>query len=207
MLVIGLWLRARRRNELSSWAGRHGLSFDAARDASYDERFAGFACLRRGHSRCAYNVMSGEWEGYPVEAFDYRYVTGHGKNRSTHHFSAVIVRVGFPVRPLRIRPEGLFDRVAELLGADDIDFESAEFSRQFHVKGADKRWAFDVLHQRTMAFLLSMPRFSLQFADREVIAWRGRRFAPETFASALRVVVGILDRLPPYVQQEQKKGR
>jgi len=207
LLVVGLWLRARRRNELSAWAESHGLSFDAAHDASYDERYAGFGCLRRGHSRHAYNVMSGEWEGHPVEAFDYRYVTGHGKNRSTHHFSAVVVDVGFPVKALRIRPEGLFDRVTELLGADDIDFESAEFSRQFHVKGEDRRWAFDVLHQRTMAFLLSMPRFSLQFADHEVIAWRGRRFAPATFAAALRVAIGIIDRLPPYVQQEQKKGR
>jgi hypothetical protein len=204
LVAIAWWLRARRRKALMAWASAHGLAYDGGRDSSFDDRHRSFGCLRRGHSRYAYNLMTGKWDGRAIEAFDYRYVTGHGKNRSTHHFSAVIVRSEIPLRPLRIRPEGLFDRVTEFFGVDDIDFESAEFSRQFHVKSADKRWAYDVLHQRTMAFLLSMPRFSLQFDEREVIAWRGRRFDAEAFTSALRVISGVLERLPPYVEQEQK---
>jgi hypothetical protein len=204
LVVLGWWLHARRRTLLSTWASGQGFTFDPGRDASFDDRHPAFGCLRRGHSRYAYNRMTGERGGRHVKAFDYRYVTGHGKNRSTHHFSAIIVGSPVRLRPMTIRPEGVFDRVTEFFGIDDIDFESAEFSRQFHVKSGDKRWAFDVLHQRTMEFLLSMPQFSVQFDEDSVIAWRSRRFGPDTFASALEVVGGILDRLPPYVKEAQK---
>ncbi|UCF09510.1 MAG: hypothetical protein JSW65_05445 [Candidatus Bipolaricaulota bacterium] len=204
VVVLLIWLGAKRRKELAAWATSRGLAFRPAKDAGFDERYRDFTCLRRGHSRWAQNIMSGDWEGHAVTAFDYRYVTGHGKNRSVHHFSAAIVASEIPLKPLKIRPEGLFDRVTEFFGADDIDFESAEFSREFHVKSVDPRWAYDVLHQRTMEFLLSMPRFSIQFSEREVIAWRARRFSPQAFDQAIRVVAGVLDRLPPYVREIQE---
>ena len=43
----------------------------------------------------------------------------------------------------------------EFFGHDDIDFESAEFSRNFYVKSSDRKWAFDILHARAMEFLLA----------------------------------------------------
>ena len=111
------------------------------------------------------------------------------------------------MKPLRIRPENVFDRLTEFFGLDDIDFESAEFSRAFHVKSTDKRWAYDVLHQRTMEYLLEAPRFSMQFDDRCVIAWRNRRFNVETFESAIGVAEGILDRMPEYLLRDQRNGK
>ncbi|MBU0595585.1 ABC transporter permease, partial [Candidatus Bipolaricaulota bacterium] len=107
------------------------------------------------------------------------------------------------LQPLHIRPEGIFDKVTEFFGVDDIDFESAEFSRAFHVKAAEKRWAYDVLHVRTMEFLLGMPRLSIQFDEHDVLVWRNRRFKPEQFEEAIAVAEGILDRLPPYLIEQQ----
>ena len=40
----------------------------------------------------------------------------------------------------------------------EIEFESTEFSKEFHVKSPDRRWAFDVLSQATMEFLLALPQ-------------------------------------------------
>jgi len=207
LLAIAIWGSAKRRKELEVWAAGRGLRFSAARDAGFDERYRGFGCLRRGYSRCAYNIAEGDWNSRHVTAFDYRYVTGSGKNRQTHRFSAIIFRSHVTLKPLRMRSENVFDRVSEFFGLDDIDFESAEFSREFHVKSSDKRWAYDVLHQRTMEFLLSMPRFSIEFDDHHVIAWRNRRFNVETFESAIAVAEGILDRLPEYAVHEQEGGR
>jgi hypothetical protein len=203
MLVVGTWLGAKRRKELATWAAQHGMSHRAEKDRGFEERFPGLACLRRGHSRYAQNVMEGQWDGRRALAFDYRYITGHGKDQSTHRFSAAIVASDVPLRPLGIRPEGILDRVTEFFGVDDIDFESAEFSRAFHVTSGDKRWAYDVIHQRTMEFLLAAPRFSIQFDERHVIAWRNRRFRPETFAEALDLIGGMLERLPEYVIRDQ----
>jgi len=207
LVGVAFWWSAKRRKELAAWASAKGLAFRPGRDGSFDERYRAFDCLRRGHSRAAFNIAEGDWNGRRVTAFDYRYVTGSGKNRQTHHFSAIVLGCGVALQPMRIRPENLFDRFTEFFGLDDIDFESAEFSREFHVKAPDKRWAYDVLHQRTMEFLLSMPRFSIQFDDRCAIAWRNRRFNTEAFESAIGVVEGILDRLPEYVVRQQVGGK
>jgi len=207
LIGVAIWFGAKRRKELEAWAAGKGLSFHPGRDGSFDERYREFGCLRRGYSRAAHNIAEGDWNGRRVTAFDYRYVTGSGKNRQTHHFSAIILESDIELQPMRIRPENLFDRFTEFFGLDDIDFESAEFSREFHVKAPDKRWAYDVLHQRTMEFMLSMPHYSIEFDSRCAIAWRNRRFNAEAFESAIAVVEGIFERLPEYVARQQEGGR
>ena len=206
LIIGGLWFSAQRKKELAAWAAAAGLSFSPSSDRSYDDRYPEFGCLHRGHTRSAYNIASGSWNGRSLEAFDYRYVTGHGKNRSTHTFSAIIVGSGLSLTQLQIRSENAFDNLAEFFGADDIDFESDQFSREFHVKSSDKKWAYDVLHQRTMEFLLSQPKFAIEFDTRNIICWRNRRFDTQMRESAISGVEGILDRLPEYLIREQEKG-
>lgn len=206
LIVAALWFGAKRKKELSVWAANAGLTFSSRSDRTYDNRYPKFGCLHRGHSRSAYNIASGSWNGRSLEAFDYRYVTGHGKNRTTHTFSAIILESCLPLKPLQIRSENAFDKLTEFFGVDDIDFESAQFSREFHVKGPDKKWAYDVLHQRTMEFLLSNPKFSIEFGTDHVICWRNRRFDLQTRETAIGVVEGILDRVPEYLVREQRRG-
>ena len=90
LVLIGLWFGAKRKKELTAWATNAGLTFSPRSDRSYDDRYPEFGCLHRGHSRSAYNIASGLWNSRPLEAFDYRYVTGHGKNRATHTFLSLI---------------------------------------------------------------------------------------------------------------------
>jgi len=206
LIAVGLWFGAKRKKELAAWSTNAGLTFSPRSDRTFDDRYPEFGCLRRGHSRNAYNIASGSWHGRPLEAFDYRYVTGHGKNRATHTFSAIILGSGLSLKPLHIRSENAFDKLTEFFGVDDIDFESAQFSREFHVKSPDKKWVYDVLHQRTMEFLLNNPRFSIEFDSEHVICWRNRRFDLQTRESAIGVVEGILDRLPEYLVRERRKG-
>jgi len=208
-LVVGwtIYATAQRRKALAAWARARGLAFQPGKDGSMENRLGEFDCLRRGHSRHAYNVMSGQYAGRGFLAFDYHYITGSGKNSHTHNISAVLLGSAVPLRPLFIRPEGLLDKIGEFFGLDDIDFESAEFSRQFYVKSPDKRWAYDVLHPRTIEFLLSAPRFSIQFGETRVMAWQDKVFPPERFDQAAEVVRGVLDRLPEYLLQQQGQRR
>ena len=86
---------------------------------------------------------------------DFRYTVKRGKSHVTYKFSYLILSIPFQHVPdLLIRREGMFDKLAGAIGFDDIDFESLEFSDRFLVKSSDKRFAYDVLHARTMAFLL-----------------------------------------------------
>jgi hypothetical protein len=213
LLIGGLiwsWRQDRkRRNELEAWATSRGFSFDRDRDDGMDVRFEPFSCLRQGSNRYAYDVMWGPSGERQACCFDYHYETystdskGHRETHH-HHFSAVVLVTNLPLKPLFIRPEGFFDKITEFFGADDIDFESAQFSREFYVKAPERRWAFDVIHQATMEFLLGEPRYHVQFAGPFVMAWRANRFAVRDFQGALDVAAGILDRLPNYVLQDLK---
>jgi len=212
LVVWQIYARARRRKELSAWAASKGLRFDPSRVYHLDARFPAFSCLRRGSGRYAFNCLSGDWQGHEFFGFDYHYETystdakGH---RQTHHhvFSAVVLSSPVPLKPLFLRPEGFLDKITEFLGFDDIDFESTEFSEKFYVKAPDKRWAYDVLHPRTMEFLLNSPRFSIQLEGDWGIAYRSSRFSAEEFGEAAEVLRGIFERLPRYLIEEQKRQK
>ncbi len=201
----------KRREAIGAWAAANGLSFSPAKEFGFDARFPAFGALRQGEQRYAYNILSGQWKNRPFTGFDYHYETysrdskGH---RQTHHhyFSAVVIGSAVPLKPLRIRPEGLFDKLAAAFGFDDIDFESAEFSRKFHVKSPDRKYAYDVLHPRAIEFLLQSPVFSLEFDAKQVIAWRSKKFQPPEFEQAAGVVHGLLDRMPQYLIAAMKEG-
>ena len=206
VMIYGAYATSRRRQELRAWACANGLSYDSSRMAAMDIRFAGFPCLKRGHSRYAYNVMEGHVGGMPIVAFDYHYATGSGKNRHDFNFSAVVAQSPLPLKPLFIRREGFFDKVTEFFGADDIDFESAEFSRKFFVKSNDKRWAYDVIHPRMMEYLLAAPPMSLQFDVMHIIAWTGRRFVVPEFQAAIDHLQRVLELMPDYLVRQQISG-
>jgi len=201
----------RRQRALAAWAAARGWSFSARRIDYWDRLFPGFECLAKGHRRYAFNLGEGRLGQWPVRTFDYHYETysqsKHGRQTHHHYFSGVIVTTGLPLRPLFIRPEGFFDKVTEFLGYDDIDFESDEFSRRFYVKAPDRRWAYDVISQPTMEFLLANPRFTLQFHGTSVIAYRGKTFEIPEFEAAIGLIQGILERLPSSLVRELREGR
>jgi len=203
-------MKDKRRKELAGWAQANGLKFLPDKDHSVWMRYQPFKCLQRGEDRYAYNIMLGTAGQRVTCGFDYHYET-HSTNskgqRQTHHhyLSALVVDAGLPLKPLFIRPEGLLDKVTEFVGIDDIDFESAEFSQKFFVKSTDRRWAYDVLHQKTMELMLAYPRFHIDFQGSQVMAYYDNKtFTLGEFGSALKVVTGILDYLPESVVRELK---
>lgn len=210
MVIVGAQQQKKRREALAAWAGTHGLSFNTERDHGFRERFGEFDCFNQGdQDRYAFNTMTGQWHGRRVIAFYYHYETtstdSKGKRTTTDwYFSGVLLKPAILLKPLSIRTESIFDKVAGFFGFDDIDFESAEFSRRFCVKSPDRRWAYDVLHARTIEFLLQSPRFTIEFAPGWVLARKTGRFAPVQFDQALAVIEGVLDGLPDYVVQQQQ---
>lgn len=219
--VFGGAKKRQRAASMQQWAASLGLSFEPQKQHGFDRRFAEFGCFRQGKNRYAHNVAAGDYEGRPVTAFDYHYETESTRtvtdtdargSRTTrtetvthnHDFSAVILEPAVPLKSMLIRPEGLGDRIANFFGKNDIDFESAEFSKRFHVSADDRRWAYDVLHARTLEHLLSYPKHTIEFTPRRVLVLRGRRrMDSEQFHTALKIVDGVLDRLPDYLRRQQ----
>ena len=202
----------KRREALSALASHLGLRFDPNKDRSFDDRYRCFDALRWGDNRYAYNILRGEFDGRHIVGFDYHYETSRtdsdgDRTTTSHHFSAVIFQTALPLDGLTIRNEGFFDRMKTLFGFDDIDFESAEFSKAFHVKCRDRGMAYDVVQPETMEFMLKMPRFTLHFEEGKVMAMRSSTFKPEDFRAAMHLVDGILDRIPNATREVLEAGR
>jgi hypothetical protein len=213
LVVWGVITSERRRRErmraVEVWAAARGWDYEPDRVSTVERRFAHFPCFVQGDARYAYNVVRGHEGEREVWAFDYHYQTystDSKGNRTTHHhhFSALVLETHLLLEPLSIRPESWWDKLAGLVGFDDIDFESAEFSRAFHVKSKNRRFAYDVIPQETMEFLLESPRFSLQAIGPHLLATNGRTFRAPEFEQALAVAEGFLARIPKDLREAMR---
>ncbi len=210
-IVVGHLQAKKRREELAALADRLGWRFDPEDDADHDDRFAQFEVFRRGHSRRAFNTLRGDIDvsgrRLRAQAGDFRYqvTRSNGKSSSTttYRFSYLIVHLPWRTPALLVRPEGVFDKVAGAFGFDDIDFESAEFSRRFFVKSDDKRFAYDVLHPRMMEFLLAeRPAMIDVEAGKCCFTDGSRRWRPEQFEGQIDFLDRFLEQWPRHVVQD-----
>ena len=204
------WLAAKKRREaMHALASELGWRFFPDRDSSHDDEYAHFEIFRRGHSRTAFNTMVGDLEidgrRFPAKAGDFRYkrTSGSGKNRrtTTYTFTYLILHLPFATTPdLVIRREGFFDKLAGAFGFDDIDFESEEFSRKFHVKSPDRRFAYDVVHPRMMELLLEAnpPLIDIEHG-RCCLSNGSRRWNIEEFRDAITFLREFFDRWPDHL--------
>lgn len=201
----------KRREALAAMAIKLGWRFNPRKDRYHDEEYAHFEIFRRGHSRAAYNTLTGELEidgrRWPAKMGDFIYKvtqsTGQSTSTRTYRFSYVIAHLPFAGVPdLLVRPEGMFDKLAGAFGFDDIDFESAEFSRRFHVKSPDKRFAYDVIHPRMMEFLLSSdaPTIDIEYG-RCCLSDGRRRWEPQEFEARVNWIREFFDRWPDHVTE------
>ncbi|MEM1446110.1 MAG: hypothetical protein AAGF84_08650 [Planctomycetota bacterium] len=215
--IFGHRQTKKRREALGAWATSLGLKFRDGQDPTFDERFS-FAALRQGRNRYAFNRAEGVFDGRTVWAFDYHYETestrtttdakGNTRTEKTtqhHYFSAVIVRANVPLEKLLIRPEGFGDKFKAFFGSNDLDFESGDFSRRYHVLADERRYAYDVLHARAIDFLLTRPKCTIEFDDTDhVLILRGvGRLPPEGLQESLETVDTLLDLMPDYLKQQQ----
>lgn len=204
IIIFSIIKSFQRKKEMRDYAASKGLRYYGGYHYDLDNRFPNLSCLRHGHSRYGYNLIMGDYKGYPVCLFDYHYKTGSGKHQSTHNFSAVILDTELPLQPLQIREEGFFDKVGAFVGFDDIDFESKEFSDRFFIQSPDKKWAYDVIHQKTMDYLMFAPQFNIEFHESNISVYRSTTFSMQDFDNGLEVILTLLDLFPDYLMQELK---
>ena len=207
------YLAAKKRREaLAALAAELGWRFDPSNDRDHDDEYAHFEIFRKGHSRAAYNTLYGSTEidgrDYPVKMGDFRYKvtrhTGKSSHTVTYRLSYLIMHLPFGHTPdLLIRREGVFDKLAGVLGFDDIDFESEEFSRKFYVKSSDKKFAYDVVHPRMMEWLMAkkVPMIDIEHG-RCCVAEDKTRWEPLDFKRWLRRMNEFFDLWPDYLMSE-----
>jgi len=206
---LGWYLKKKRRELMRRIAGEMGARY-------YEDDPFGLARrhedelpeLRKGSNRYAYNVVHGDRDGRAFWLFDHHYETySHGKNgRQTHHHhrSFLLVEHDMHMGFLDVRPEGLFDKLKAVFGFDDVDFESAAFSKAWHVGARDREFAYQVFHPRMIEYFLALRDFRLQTAGPYALYRVGSgRMDADEMGRAFRYAEGFHERLPRFVQKDR----
>jgi hypothetical protein len=199
VLVVGYISSLKRREAMAAVASKLGLQFMPHKDRYMARRYNFLDKLRRGSNRYAYNVLSGKYKEHEVLIFDYHYKTGSGKNTHHYYFSFFILHLPVSFPELIIGPEGIFSKIAQAVGYDDIDFESHEFSRKFCVRSRDKKFAYDVCNARMIEYLLSNTDLSIEVEERALATSFNSRLAPEKIEPNLDRLVTVRSLLPDYL--------
>lgn len=205
LVALGVWqyrVEQRRREAFRAWCAAHDWSWFPGKDKRHARRYRFVNRLNQGYNHWLRHRVVGTWRGRPAEAFTFHYQTGSGKNTQHWFFGVVVLALERSFPELTIQPENFFDKLAAAFGFDDIDFESAEFSRRFAVRSRDKKFAYDVCHPRAMEFLLAHRGPALEVeGDRLVGIWRGRQEAAD-LAPRLDFLSDFRELWPGYLFRE-----
>ena len=203
-VIWGSIAARKRREEMAVQAARLGLSFRAGHDRALADGYSFLDKLRRGSNRYAFNIMEGAYQGHRVMVFDYHYEThSHSSKGGTqthhHYFSFFILLAPHPFPELIIAPESLLSKIAQMVGYEDIDFESAEFSRSFVVRSKDKRFAYDICNPKMMEYLLANRDLTLEFDGPAIAMAFTKRLAPAEIEYNLNRLVRVRSFVPEYL--------
>lgn len=205
-LFFGYYFAKKRREAMAKVAIQLGLSYEPKDLWGKDGIYSAISLFNKGDSHQACNIISGNKEGAYVDIFDYQYSTGSGKNRTTHLVSACILKIPQQFRTLYIRPENFLDKIAGVVGFDDIDFESKEFSSRFYVKSNDKKFAYDIIHPQMMGFLLGFDNTpKIEITGHYCAFYRESKMEPAEYIGLYNFAQGFYNKTPHYVLEECRR--
>jgi hypothetical protein len=186
----------KRAAALFDAATRMGFSFEAKIAKELLPTLGPFHLFRRGHSQKGKNLMRGKAGGADAIVLDYTYVTGSGKNSQTHNQTVVI----YPLTGLEVHlpeftlgPEHWWDRIGQVFGYQDIDFESSEdFSKHYLLRGPDESAIRAAFGPDVLGFFAQNQGWSVESAGGQLAVYRAnKRAKPEEMQPFVAETAGV----------------
>ncbi len=195
IMLVSMWRERRYTEAWQDAAEQLGLAYYGPQNDVLD-RFGHLTSLKRGHRQEIRNAIVGVDDDLEIILADFRYVTGHGKNRRRHMQTLCIVyHPAMTLPTCFLRPQTfLFDALGKLFGGQDIDIpEDPEFSRAYVLQGHVPEAICRLFDEPLRAWCVEQRKNSLHFeAQRETLLFhRGRKIPPhearELLAQALQL--------------------
>ena len=201
-VAVGWWASVKRRERLQKWATLSGWTY-AASDRSLVD-FSRGQPFGVGHSKKATEVLAGRYDRLSALSFTYRWTTGSGKEATTHtsHIVGVVLPAYLPT--VELTPDGLGAKLAKLVGAQDIQFESDDFNRAFRVASSDPRVASAIVHPRLMERMLrdDARGSTWRIEGTWILSWASGSTDLDRLASRLGVLSAVVRSIPRHVWLE-----
>jgi hypothetical protein len=160
-----------------------------------------FTLFNHGHSKQIKNFMYGEANGVKAAMFDYVYVTGSGKNRTTHFQTVTYLEPANLRAPyFTLRPEGFFTKIMQAFGYQDIDFgQRPEFSQKYLLRGQDEMAIRQAFNDQLLSFFETYQGTSVDAGNNQLFVFRAEhRCQPQEAQNQLALALTILNLLPRY---------
>lgn len=167
----------KRRAAYEEYSLVRGFTFEPERHDG-ERRFGdAFEPFNQGRSRKWGSTINGMKNRAPFIAVEYAWVTGGGRNSSTHHIGGVVwERDDVTLPKFALSPEGWFSRLGQMFGMQDIDFsESVEFSRAYQLKGPDEAGIRSLFTPEIHNCFAATPDQYVAGAGRFLFWWRNMR--------------------------------
>ena len=193
---VTAYIEKKRREAWEAWARSTGWRYTTLLSGMVGDLRGG--PFGRGRSRNTRHVVRGTYDGLPAISFHYRYTTGSGKNRTTHHHHVCAVTIGHARFPLtELSRENWATRMLE-----DFQFEDARFNNEWRVTGQSRRFAHDLVHPRAMEWLMgrSFPSFeTMWFEDNAMWISRSGSMDPDEVGFYLEPLVAFAQTMPRFL--------
>ncbi|GAA1852955.1 hypothetical protein ACFFOM_16225 [Microlunatus capsulatus] len=169
---------------------------------SDDSAIARFGLTTAGFGHSTEQVVRGEDHGLVVEGLVHRWKTtrtetttdGEGRTRTrtvTDHHDEVVAGVWLPFVLPQLSIDGGW-------GGERVRFESEEFNDRFKVRSASPKLAYDVIHPRTMEFLMAVRPPGIQF-EGDLVRFLVSSHDTETLGFCADFAQDFLARVPSFV--------
>lgn len=137
VIFLALYLPWRRRKDLRELAASQGLLFSEQGPAVSD---FGHDLFCGGRAKSSENRIQFRTPDYTIDFFDYSYVTGSGRSRSTHRYTVALIQAfKVQVPDFDLKPENFLHKLGELVGFKDIDLPAFPlFSEKYRLTALDE---------------------------------------------------------------------
>ncbi len=202
MIVLTVYNRrkARERTQhLMAIANLLGWQFGQEAPMDWIAGMEKFGLFNSGHSKSITNIMYGHSNGVKAALFDYTYVTGSGKNRTTHYQSVVYFEpLGLDLPFFSLRPENFLHKLISALGYQDIDFNNRPaFSSQYLLRGNDEQRIRNTFSDALLAFYESNPGISTDGGGNQIFIFKqGHNTPPDQIRSFIDWAAALQNAFP-----------
>src|SRR5699024_3702905 len=141
------WYRGKR---IENFAGARGWRYQKNTGEALDRYPLEYPFWRR-QDRKARHLVQFAHEGFHVESFEFSYTEGKYRHPAHMHVTSIVIPHDVPF--LQSRPENARDPVRRFFGAEDTQFEAADFNAMWLVHGEVREFPRDVVSPPVTSWL------------------------------------------------------